>query len=131
MFIKQNKNAMLCGKVAKEPEKKVIDKGEKTYQIVNVSVVVGKDENDNSIWKNLYAWGSTLRNLKQGDVIFVCGEIEESKYTGRDGAEHTAEKIKVDFVAVQGKSSASEQTQAMANAQSLEPTETDGDNLPW
>lgn len=131
MFIRQNTNAILCGNIGKDPEKKVIEKNGKTYQIVNAGVIVGKDENGNSIWKNISAWGSTLKDLKKGDKVFVVGSIETRNYDGKDGAQHTSEKINVEFIMVQPKQSKTETQVEEQESQTLDLEPISDDNLPF
>lgn len=134
MVIRQKDGAIVfSGSVAKEPEIKTFTKTkadgtEYTSKIIKVGVVVDKIREDSgevkNIWVNAYAFGSILECVAKGDYVFMTGKVENDTYTGQDGAEHTTEKIKVDFVSVMPKV-----VKPVYSMQSLE--QVDNGDLPF
>lgn len=102
MQIIQGKKILCWGTVGKEPEKKIVKSGEKTYQLITLNVAVDKQD-DTTIWQNIECWGKTLptaKNIKKGDIILCAGEYITSSYTSRDGNEKTINKTKAEYVSV-------------------------------
>lgn len=128
MIIKQGKHTILTGRVAKDPEKKVINsKNGDALQLIEMGVVVDKID-DKSIWANVYSWGTLLEKVKVRDLVFVTGFEEKSSYIGRDGAEHESVKIRVEYIDVMNKS---EKTSTSNDAPpELQEIEND-DGLPF
>ena len=122
MIIKSKDSAIFSGNIGKDPEEKLV--GAQQKKIVNISVAVDK-VGDDTIWVNAYAWGSMLSSLKKGDKVLMAGKKEVQTYTGQDGAEHTSEKIRVDFFTVMPRteSSSNEAQKPSTEVQTFEPIE--------
>ena len=125
MVIAFEDKIMFSGRVAKEPDKKVV--GKYNSQIVELSVISGGD-GENTEWENVYAWGSTLAHIKKGDQIFGLGFREVDEYTSRTGERRVSEKIRAEFAIVVG-SSQPKKAQKPA-PQEIEEID-DEENLPF
>ena len=127
MIIIQGNNIILSGKIGKDPSKKVI---KNEYQIIELAIVVGEDEEEKAIWKNVYAWGTLLNGLKKGDQILITGIKEIQEYTTKSGSQASIEKIKAEFVLkMTNSSSQAQQKQELEPSQQLNPIDDDG--LPF
>lgn len=135
MIIEIDGNVILTGGLAKDAEAKSFNKGEKTFTTYSCSVAVDKIKQDNgemkTIWANCYSWSPMLGKLKKGDRVFMVGKHEVQTYTNREGAMMTTEKINVEFVTPQGKSSynSSSSQQPSSEVQSFQ--EVDTGELPF
>lgn len=131
MLMKTNSGSIIAsGYVGKELEKKVINKNDKTHQIINGAMIVDKDKDGNSVWLNFYSWGSSLASIRKGDRILIAGKNETNTYTGKDGVEHSKERVSVDFFVIQPRSTTST-TQEPVETQKLELEPIDDDSLPF
>lgn len=136
MVIRGKDNSIVfSGHIGKEPEIKTFKKQkqdgtEYESKVVRLGVIVDKilDENkeQKNIWLNVYAFGSILANIKKGDMVFMTGKVENDTFTGQDGAEHTTEKVRVEFVNVMPRFE-----QKQPQAVQTQMLDIDDDNLPF
>lgn len=96
---------MLSGFVGKEPEVKNVNGFEfATFSLATSKVSVDKDGNkkEKTTWHNLKLLGDKKTKLcqyiKKGDKIAITGEIDQSKYTDKDGVEKTSFSILVNAI---------------------------------
>ena len=134
MIISIEDNVILSGTLAKDAEAKSFNKNDRTFTIYNFSVAVDKIRQDNgefkTIWANCYSWNPVVAKLKKGEKVFAVGKHEVQTYVNREGVESSTEKVNVDFVLSQGKSSytgGNQQTQLPV--QSFEEVQTE--DLPF
>lgn len=136
MIISIEDNVILSGTLAKDAEAKSFNKNDRTFTIYNFSVAVDKIRQDNgefkTIWANCYSWNPVVAKLKKGEKVFAVGKHEVQTYTNREGVESYTEKVNVDFVLSQGKSSYSgSSNQPQVQTQSFQEVPIDDDSLPF
>lgn len=133
MQIKQNNSTLVCGALAKAPELKVIKKGEATKQLVELSLAIGKDDENKTIWANVDCWGlhaQIAKSYKTGDIILCAGIIVNQVYVGRDGVERTSSRVRADFILKLDKPTEQVIQTAPEQSTDLSPVE-DIDDLPF
>lgn len=135
MIIEIDGNVILTGGLAKDAEAKSFNKGEKTFTTYSCSVAVDKikqpDGQMKTIWANCFSWNPALGKLKKGEKVLLIGKHEVQTYVNREGVETSTEKVNVDFVLSQGKSSYSGGQQAQAQTQVQTFEEVDTGELPF
>lgn len=140
MYLESKGCFVYSGTIGKDPEKRVVESGEKTFQLINLGLIVGQEKDDKgenkSIWKNLKCWSKVAlvaNTLKKGDIILCSGVLENKTYTGKDGAEHSSLQGRVDFIVKmnvpQGTSNATNTVSETTAVQDLQPV--DDDDLPF
>lgn len=134
MQIIQGNNVLACGTIAKDPEIKTISKGDKEYKLIELSLAVGKNDADETIWQNIECWGvhsHIAKKYKKGDIILIVGVRSSKTYIGRDGVERQSVKVKADFIIKLDKNINNESQAQAVPTQTTDLTPLDDDDLPF
>jgi single-strand DNA-binding protein len=98
----------LIGHVGRDPEFKHV--GEQDLASVSLAVTKKYKDKETTSWYDLNVWGKRANTFAQyvrrGDAVMIQGEPSIEKYTGNDGSEKTAVRVRVsDFTLLGGKKS--------------------------
>lgn len=94
------------GNLGRDPDKKILDTGKTMvkFSIANDQSYKSSDGEkvERTNWFNIVVFDSVgdfcYSYLKKGSRVFVQGQVEQRKYTGKDGTEKTDESIKARVV---------------------------------
>ena len=92
----------ITGRIGKEPEVKVLQSGSK---VCNLSLAVdrrGKDNNKETDWFDLQAWGKTAdfaaNYVKKGGLVGITGMLQTRSWEAQDGSKRFATYIVVEKI---------------------------------
>lgn len=94
--------AVLLGNLGRDPEIKVMPSGEKmaSFSIATSESWKGKsgEKQERTQWHNVVVWNPALVGIvesyvKKGSKLYIEGQIETRKYTGKDGVEKYTTEI--------------------------------------
>lgn len=92
----------ITGRIGKEPEVKVLQSGSK---VCNLSLAVdrrGKDNNKETDWFDLQAWGKTAdfasNYVKKGGLVGITGMLQTRSWEAQDGTKRFATFIVVEKI---------------------------------
>lgn len=95
--------AILIGNVGRDPEIKVMPSGEKMASFSLATSESWKDKTsgqkqERTQWHNVVVWNPALVGIvesyvKKGSKLYIEGQIETRKYTGKDGTEKYTTEI--------------------------------------
>lgn len=137
MSMDYNKSVLL-GRLARDPEVKTMQSGQKT---IHATICCGRQWKDKNTGEkqthtdfiNLSAWGGTAdifeKYVKKGDKILVEGRINTYSYDGKDGSKKYVTEVLVDSLILLGgnKDSAQQQPQQQSYSQPQQPQQQRGD----
>lgn len=121
----------ITGRIGKEPEVKVLQSGSK---VCNLSLAVdrrGKDNNKETDWFDLQAWGKTAdfaaNYVKKGGLVGITGMLQTRSWEAQDGSKRFATYIVVEKIDLLSRT---EQTAPTEQPTQNAPVEPDG-QLPF
>lgn len=129
MQIKQGNNTILCGRIAKDPQIKTFNKNNETFNLLELSIIVGETQEQKAIWTNVNVWGKLADknlDLKKGDYVHIDGMIEKREYQGE-----TRETVKAQFIIRDNSFILQTKNQTEEQFNVLEPLESVEDSIPF
>lgn len=94
----------MIGRLGRDAESRSVGVG----SVTSFSIAVGsryKDRNgdwqEKTLWINVAAWGAAgekAADLRKGQLVFVSGELEQRKWTNREGTEVASIEINARLV---------------------------------
>jgi len=128
---------ILMGRLTKDPD----IRGEGTSLVARYTLAVDRrykrDENESADFISCVAFGKGAefaeKYLKKGMKIVVCGRIQTSSYTNKDGAKiYTTDVIVEEHDFAESKnSSGSSSNEASSDADFMEISQEDKDSMPF
>lgn len=124
-------SCVLMGRLTRDPEKRYTADN---TPVTSFSIAVNRDKDrsdffDCTAWRKAADFVSTY--FAKGDMIAVCGRIQNRDWTDKNGNARRSTEIIADSVSFcGGKKDKPDQKEAYERAASLEPVEDDG-QLPF
>jgi len=130
------------GNLGRDPEKKDLETGKTMVKFSIANDQSYKTTNGEKVertyWFNIVVFDSVgdfcYSYLKKGSHVFVQGQIEQRKYTGKDGTEKTDQSVKARVVRLLDKAPPREESDGGNLAQPDKPSgraEITDDDLPF
>jgi len=126
----------LIGRLGKDPEVRHLDSG---MTVSNFSIATSEsytnkqgEKVEQTEWHNIVAWGKLAEIIEKwvtkGMLIYIEGKLKTRKWE-KDGQTHYATEIFADSMQMLSKSEPKEQSQPAQ--QNSEPSEPEGNDLPF
>ena len=123
---------IVVGHLGKDPEMKTVGAKDTELTEGTVAVSVGWGDRKHTVWWDFVVWGRQApwaAESKKGDAVLIEGEIEEQKWTDKEGGERSKRVIRAtEFRALGPKT---EGSSVPVKSRKLPEPDLESDDIPF